>query len=145
VQLRPILEAQAKHGLCRLYDPQHDFSYIRHHHAKVFAQDPEYSSNEEAYLAEHFDMNVVPDPEGFEALTENTFISTILPDVPVRQIVPDMTHEYSGPTGFFCQEIGSDGLECDGRGRRYGDDRNICPYTACPSAPALLDYKQKAT
>jgi hypothetical protein len=24
------------------------------------------------------------------------------PNIQVRQIAPDMTHEYSGPTGFFC-------------------------------------------
>jgi hypothetical protein len=56
-----------------------------------------------------------------------------LPNVPVRQIAPDMMHEYSGPTRAFCQEICSDGLECDGRGLRCEESRNICPYTTCPS------------
>ncbi|KAH7066692.1 hypothetical protein BKA63DRAFT_371412, partial [Paraphoma chrysanthemicola] len=110
----------------------------------IFAQDPEYSSAEKAYLSDQLKINVLDDPEGFKSLTGNTFVITISPNVPVRQIVVDMTHEDGGPAGFLCHDISSDGLECDGVGLREEDGRNVTPYSTCPLSPALLEYKQKS-
>ncbi|KAH7080944.1 hypothetical protein FB567DRAFT_532145 [Paraphoma chrysanthemicola] len=110
----------------------------------VFAQDPEYSAAEKTYLSEQLNINVLDDPEGFKALTGNTFVITVSPNVAVRQISVDMTHEDGGPAGFLCQEIISDGLECDGVGLRDAKDWKSCLYSTCPPSPALWEYKQKS-
>jgi hypothetical protein len=105
---------------------------------QIYAQDPAYRPSDTAYLAEHFDISVVADPEGFKALNGNTFVVSVSPNVPVRQIALDMTEDSHGPAGFFCDHIGSDGL--DGDGKVYSDAH----YTTCNSSPGLWKYKQES-
>jgi hypothetical protein len=104
---------------------------------KVYAQEPGYKSKDIAYLADQFDMTVLEDPEGFRVLDGNTFVITVAPNVPVRQVAFDMTHECGGPAGFLCNDIYSDGLESEGKKE---DDVDL--YTCNPS-PALWRYKQE--
>jgi hypothetical protein len=104
----------------------------------IYAQDPAYRSSDTAYLAKHFDISVVADPEGFKALNGNTFVVSVSPNVPVRQIALNMTDDSHGPAGFFCDHIGSDGLEGDGK--VYSDAH----YTTCNSSPGLWKYKQES-
>jgi hypothetical protein len=109
----------------------------------IYAQDPAYQSSDTVYLAEHFGIPVIADPEGFKALNGNTFVMSVSPNVPVRQIALDMTHDSHGPAGFFCDHIGSDGLEGDGLegdGKVHGDAN----YTTCNSSPGLQRYKQES-
>jgi hypothetical protein len=109
----------------------------------IYAQDPAYQSSNTVYLAEHFGIPVIADPEGFKALNGNTFVMSVSPNVPVRQIALDMTHDSHGPAGFFCDHIGSDGLEGDGLegdGKVHGDAN----YTTCNSSPGLQRYKQES-
>jgi hypothetical protein len=109
---------------------------------QIFAQDPVYRTADTAYLAEHWSISVLADPEGFKALDGNTFVISIAPNVPVRQIVLDMTSESDGPAGFFCDEIHSDGL--GGDGTRIEDIHSgvKTPYRTCNSSPGLWKYKQ---
>jgi hypothetical protein len=58
---------------------------------KIYAKDPAYRPSDTAYLAEHFDISVVADAEGLKALNGNTFVVSVSPNVPVRQIALDMT------------------------------------------------------
>jgi hypothetical protein len=109
----------------------------------IFAQDPAYQSTDTAYLAEHFNIATIADPDGFKALNGHTFVVTVSPNVPVRQIALDMTHESNGPAGFFCDSIASDGLEGDGKSREdaYSGANG---YRTCSSSPGLWKYKQES-
>jgi hypothetical protein len=110
----------------------------------IFAQDPEYSTESIAYLSENFGMVVLSDPEGFRALNSNTFLITVSPNVPVRQIALGMTHESGGPAGMFCDAINTDGLECDGQFWATDSKVRTWLYTTCPSSPGLWKYKGRA-
>jgi hypothetical protein len=111
---------------------------------KVYAQDPFYKSTDTAYLADQFDISVIADPEGFRALNGSTFVMSISPNVPVRQIVLDMTNECNGPVGFLCDAIRTNGLEGDGIGREdaYGGPNRS--YGTCNPSPGLWKYKQES-
>jgi hypothetical protein len=109
----------------------------------VYAQDPVYNSTSIDFFSKHFGITVLSDPEGFRALNGNTFVVTVAPNVPVRQIALDMTAEYGGPVGFFCNAIHNDGLDCDGKGMGDGSQRRVTPFTTCPSSPGLWKYKEK--
>jgi hypothetical protein len=105
---------------------------------KVSAQEPEYTSVDITYLEEHFGMAVLDDPEAFRVLDGNTFIITVAPNVPVRQVAFDMTYEQNGPAGFLCDIIYSDGLESEGK-----KEDDVGRFTCNPS-PALWKYKQES-
>ncbi|KAH7406802.1 hypothetical protein DE146DRAFT_676133 [Phaeosphaeria sp. MPI-PUGE-AT-0046c] len=109
----------------------------------MFAQDPEYKAVDTSYLSEHFDCTVLDDPEGFKALDGNTFVIAFAPNVPVRQIALDMTHDSNGPAGFLCDAIKSDGLEGEGLTRKecYEAENNV--YYTCNPSPGLWKYKEQ--
>jgi hypothetical protein len=98
----------------------------------MYAQDPGYCDDGIAYLKRHLDIQVLKDPEGFRVLDSNTFVVTVSPNVPVRQIVVDLTHDAGGPAGILCDAIRNDGL-----------DESIT-VTTDPESPALWAYKQKS-
>ncbi|CAO2652524.1 Nn.00g008070.m01.CDS01 [Neocucurbitaria sp. VM-36] len=111
---------------------------------KVYAQEPIYCAAGIAHIQQHFSIEVLDDPEGFRALDGNTFVISISPNVPVRQIAFGLTHEFGGPAGMFCNDIQSDGLECDGKGCEYQDGRWVCPYKTCEPSPGLWRYKMES-
>jgi hypothetical protein len=102
----------------------------------MFTQDPEYCDAAAEHLANHFNMVIMPDPEGFKALNGNTFVITVAPNVPVRQIALGLTWDDGGPVGMMCNSIDSEGLEADGKAE--------CQAYTCESSPALWEYKQKS-
>lgn len=110
----------------------------------MFAQDPEYEAIDTSYLSEHFDCTVLSDPDGFKALDGGTFVITAAPNVPVRQIALDMTHDSDGPAGFFCDLIHSDGLEGDGMTRKECYESENVVYGTCNPSPGLWEYKQRS-
>ena len=112
---------------------------------KVVTQDPDYCAAGKAYVAKHFDMLVLDDPEGFKLLDGHSFVLSFGPNVPVRQIVWGLTHEFGGPAGMFCDNIATKGLECNGKGSTNEDGRRVAPYCTCESSPALWKYKQDST
>jgi hypothetical protein len=141
----PVSQAQPR-SLCRSYIQHLAACTIRdllpEHQGgrkpKIFAQEPVYGSKDIAYLKEHFDMTILEDPEGFRTLNGNTFVITVAPNVPVRQVAFDMTHEHGGPAGFLCNDIYSEGLEAEGK-----KEEELDRFTCNPS-PALWKYKQES-
>ncbi|KAF1947532.1 hypothetical protein EJ02DRAFT_306281, partial [Clathrospora elynae] len=112
----------------------------------VFTQEPIYCAAGITHIVSPspFNFTVLDDPEGFRALDGNTFILSVAPNVPVRQIVLGMTHTFGGPAGMFCDEIQSEGLECNGKGSEIdGNQRRFTPYKTCEPSPALWKYKQE--
>lgn len=110
----------------------------------VYVQEPIYCTAGIDYIESHFGFKVVNDPEGFKALDGHTFVLTVSPNVPVRQVTMGMTHKSQGPAGFLCNAIDSDGLECNGKGYTREKDYLVCPYTTCPTSPALWKYKNES-
>jgi hypothetical protein len=110
---------------------------------KIYAQDPVYTSAGTTYLQEHLDISVLPDPEGFKALDGHTFVMSVSPNVPVRQVALDMTDESGGPAGFFCNNIHSHGLEYDGKGMIHDTECKKTPYYTCNPSPGLWEFKQR--
>jgi hypothetical protein len=108
------------------------------HRPKVFAQDPAYTAVDSSYLSDHFNITEIADPEGMRTLTGSSFVMTVAPNIPVRQVALDITYGDGGPVGFFCNAIDSNGLESDGQ--LISD---VMLYT-CNSSPALWEYKQKS-
>lgn len=108
---------------------------------KVFAQDPCHTSNDTAYISTHFSITPLPDPEAFRALTSTTFVISISPNVPVRQIALGMTHNSDGPAGFLCCTIGDDGLGGKSVTMRNG---NVVTHFADESSPELWEYKRRS-
>ena len=111
---------------------------------KIFAQKPEYCAAGISHIVEHFNMCVLEDPEGFKALDGRTFVLSFAPNVPVRQIVLGLTHEFGGPAGLFCDDIGSDGLECNDKGIYNDNGRVTCLFHTCEPSPALWRFKQES-
>jgi hypothetical protein len=103
----------------------------------IFAQDPAYTVASISYLSENFGITVLPDPEGFRELDGNTFVITVAPDVPVRQIVLGMTHESGGPAGIFCNAIDGDGLESDGKFWAEDFTKRTWHHSTCSPSPGL--------
>jgi hypothetical protein len=142
---QPVSEAQPR-SLCRSYVQHLAACTIRDllpkYHGgrkpKIFAQEPVYRAKDIAYLKEHFDMTILDDPEGFRTLNGNTFVITVAPNVPVRQVAFDMTHEHGGPAGFLCNNIYSEGLESERK-----EEEELDRFTCNPS-PALWKYKQES-
>ncbi len=118
---------------------------------KLLAQDPCYCPPAKAWLATHFNMSFLDDPEGFKAVDEHTFILSFAPNVPVRQIVQGLTYDEGGPAGMFCDSIKDDGLSWNGKKHNHKRDTFVkdgvlfTPYTTCPDSPALWKYKTEGT
>lgn len=111
----------------------------------IYAQDPGYCSAGKFYLAKHFDMKIVDDPEGFKMLDGNTFVLSFAPNVCVRQVAFGITHEFGGPAGFFCDNIDSEGLHFNGKkGCDFPESFAICPYKTCEPSPGLWKYKNES-
>ncbi|RAR14540.1 hypothetical protein DDE83_002113 [Stemphylium lycopersici] len=112
----------------------------------VFAQDPIYCTAGISYITAPapFNFTILDDPEGFRALTGNTFVLSFHPDVPVRQIVMGLTHDTNGPAGMFCNSIQSEGLECDGKRSDSSGGAMVSPYLTCESSPSVWKYKQSS-
>jgi hypothetical protein len=100
----------------------------------VYAQDPWYCPRGISYLQDHLDITVLEDPEGFKAMDGNTFVITVAPNVPVRQLAVDLTHEDGGPAGMLCNAVLTDEVELDGT--------SLCG--TCNSSPAVWDFKQRS-
>jgi hypothetical protein len=111
---------------------------------KVYAQDPIYKSSDIAFISEQFEMTILPDPEGFKILDGHTFVITIAPNVPVRQIAIDMTADTHGPAGFLCDGIHSDGLEGDGKDTKQVYQGENMVYYTCNTSPSLWKYKHES-
>jgi hypothetical protein len=84
----------------------------------VFAQDLYYYATSTSYItsASPFNFTALDDPEGFGALDEHTCVSSFATNVPVRQAVMRLAHDFAGPAEMMCYNIHSDGLECNGKG-----------------------------
>jgi hypothetical protein len=110
---------------------------------EIYAQDPSYCDKCRAKLREKHGIEVVENPYGFAKVDSNTFVLTFSPDIPVRQIVADLTIEYHGPAGMLCDEIESDGLEY--AVRSYNSDMNctMSSYTTDPPSPNLAKYRDR--
>ncbi|KAF2107148.1 hypothetical protein BDV96DRAFT_589772 [Lophiotrema nucula] len=88
------------------------------HHAEkieIFAQDPLYCQGTKKILKELYDIIVVDNPEGFKMLNESTFVITVAPLVPVRQLSVDLLNDVGGPAGMMCMEIRTDGTWINNR------------------------------
>ena len=108
---------------------------------QIFAQDPCYTRKDTLYLSTHFSTSVLPDPEAFRALTGSTFVVSISPDVPVRQVALGMTHGSGGPAGFLCSAIEDDGLGGKSVIMRNGD---VVTHFADESSPELQRFKGRS-
>ena len=77
----------------------------------VYVQDPAYCSNCKRILKYDLDVNVKESNSGFLEVDGNTFVITVAPAAPIRQIVGDLTKDAGGPAGILCQPIDDDGVE----------------------------------
>lgn len=68
-----------------------------------YTQDPAYADTEKALLAK-LGFTVLEDPKGFLEVDEHTLVFSIIPNVPVRQIVADMAR----PAAMVWDEIEAD-------------------------------------
>ena len=59
------------------------------HPLKVFAQDPLYRQEDEEVLRS-IGITAVADPQGFLEVDESSLVISILPNIPVRQIIADL-------------------------------------------------------
>ncbi|EAT90097.1 hypothetical protein SNOG_01885 [Parastagonospora nodorum SN15] len=117
--------------------------FARHQNSpapKILAQDPRYTPIDMAYLSTHFSTTTLPDPEAFRALNGTTFVISISPDVPVRQVALGMTHDSGGPAGFLCCAIEDNGLGCKSVTMQNGEE--VFRFTD-NSSPGLWEFKQK--
>lgn len=109
----------------------------------IYAQYPAYCKTCKRILREQCKIEVIEDADGFDKINENTFVVSISPDVPVRQIVGDISVQYNGPAGMLCDEIASDGMEYD----QQSYDRDVpydrYRYHTDPSSPNLAAYRDR--
>ncbi|KAL2861871.1 hypothetical protein BJX68DRAFT_13382 [Aspergillus pseudodeflectus] len=73
---------------------------------KCYAQDPAYSEHDIAVL-QSCGVTVVPDPEGFLEVDEETVVISISPNVPVKQVVSEIAR----PALIIWDSIRGNGLE----------------------------------
>lgn len=76
---------------------------------KVYAQDPAYCTTAEASLRK-LDIEPVEHPSGFDLLDENTFVVSMYPTAPVRQMATGLLNHVGGPAGMLCNAIQNDGM-----------------------------------
>ncbi|KAF2106978.1 hypothetical protein BDV96DRAFT_607013 [Lophiotrema nucula] len=109
----------------------------------IYAQDPLICVGGRSLLKDYFNITVIGDPEAFVKLTENTFIITVWPWVPVRQLAVDLLDKYGGPAGMLCEEIMNNGTHCNGVEYVNNSDEEEDLWTLDPSSPRLEEYKKK--
>ncbi|KAF2741163.1 hypothetical protein EJ04DRAFT_592914 [Polyplosphaeria fusca] len=95
---------------------------------QIYAQEPSYCDMCRSELKK-LGITVVDDPEGFLLIDKNTFVVTVAPNVPVRQIAVDLTYEHGGPAGMLCDRIFGDGRPCED--------------VSCPSSPAVWAWRER--
>ncbi|KAF2741162.1 hypothetical protein EJ04DRAFT_507574 [Polyplosphaeria fusca] len=106
---------------------------------ELFVQDPAYCDGCVEILS-RLNIKVVNNPNGFLLVDKNTFVLSFNPDVPVRQIVTDLTFADDGPAAMLCNTIKDDGTVFDG----LHDSNITCtPYTTDPSSPILWAYRMR--
>jgi hypothetical protein len=83
----------------------------------IYAQDPAYCSNCKAHLKTRWNMEIMDFNSGFLKVDANTFVVSLFPAAPVRQIVGDITcfGDVLGPAGMLTQPTGGDGIEAANR------------------------------
>ncbi|KAF2648210.1 hypothetical protein K491DRAFT_722771 [Lophiostoma macrostomum CBS 122681] len=99
---------------------------------KIYAQDPAYCNNCKTLLKKQYNIEVLDDHDGFLQLNKNSFVVSIAPDVPVRQIAVDMTFDEGGPAGMLCTKIRDESKE----------EVTMLDF-ADPWSPRLEAYKKK--
>lgn len=110
---------------------------------EIYAQDPSYCDKCKARLREKLRIEVVENPYGFTKVDNSTFVLTFSPDIPVRQIVADLTMKHHGPAGMLCDEIESDGLEYAVRSYNSDMECTMSSYTTDPPSPNLAKYRDR--
>jgi hypothetical protein len=112
----------------------------------TFVQDPAYCGRC-AEIIRSLDLTIVEDPDGFLKVTKNTLVVTFSPNVPVRQIVTDLTFTDNGPAAMLCDQIKDDGTIYAGINNRERGPRGgiLTPYSTDPSSPIVWDYKERCT
>jgi hypothetical protein len=73
------------------------------HDVRCYAQDPAYSDIDKEFLKKTTGIDVIEDPKAFLEVNENTFVISVSPDVPVRQIVSDLQR----PAAMLWNTVGS--------------------------------------
>lgn len=71
----------------------------------IYTQDPAYCSECVKTLEAELGFEVLPSNTGFLKVDGNTFVMTIHPGAPIRQIIGDITADEGGPAGLFCPPI----------------------------------------
>lgn len=108
---------------------------------QIFTQEPIYCVASKSHVQKAFNMTVLDDPEGFKAVDGQTFVLSFAPNVPVRQVVCGLTHEFRGPAALFANDIQSKGLECNGM---PCNDDQVMPFKTCEPSPVVWKYKQES-
>ncbi len=81
---------------------------------QCFAQDPAYDAVDRALLAEE-GVAVLDDPHGFLAVDETSFVISVAPSVPVRQIVADIARPAAMIWGRVLSEKDADAVAAGAR------------------------------
>ncbi|KAL3458215.1 hypothetical protein BJX64DRAFT_267025 [Aspergillus heterothallicus] len=77
-----------------------------HHEIRCYAQEPDYTEHDTAVLASH-GITVLPDPEAFLEVDDESIVISISPNVPVKQVVC----EISRPVLIIWNTVTGDGVE----------------------------------
>ncbi|KAF2499566.1 hypothetical protein BU16DRAFT_524039 [Lophium mytilinum] len=95
----------------------------------VWAQDPGYTDIDKRILTA-LDIVVVNDPQGFLAITPNTLVVSLSPDVPVRQIIADV----QWPAALICDTVHADDTDFEKRSFiEFGGSKvPVSPYMTDP-------------
>jgi hypothetical protein len=110
---------------------------------KIYAQDPDYCDNCKATLKEKHRIEVAENPYGFVKIDKNTFVLSFSPNIPVRQIIADLSLEYQGPAGMLCDRIESDGLSYAVQSFNNDLHAFTSSYTTDPDSPNLAKYRDE--
>lgn len=95
---------------------------------EMWAQDPAYCTDCKAILNEDFDMKFYKGQvAAFLDINPNTFVFTVSPSLPVRQIIGDLIESNGGPAGMVCDAIDDDGL--------------TTAFTVDPNSPRLHKFR----
>ncbi|KIE03590.1 hypothetical protein MAJ_00121, partial [Metarhizium majus ARSEF 297] len=101
---------------------------------KCFAQDPAYSNTCKDILGKR-DVDIVHGDTGFLLVDENSIVLSISPNVPVRQVIADLTR----PAMMVCNMISK---PTRSEWRRRGGV-SISPYTTDPVSPRVMAMKEE--
>ncbi|OAR01716.1 hypothetical protein LLEC1_03255 [Akanthomyces lecanii] len=94
---------------------------------RCYTQEPAYADTEKALLAK-LSFTVLEDPKGFLEVDEHTLVFSVIPNVPVRQIVTDM----ASPAAMVWNEIEED-RACEAQKdyrmeMKWGEEMRISPW-----------------